>query len=68
MFKNKHLLNKAPIKKQPSLFSPTIYVDSLDLFTLGFKDTRKSSNSDGNRAYHPGLLLKIYIYSYLKFT
>lgn len=41
------------------------YVEVLDLATLNFKNTRKSSRSDGQKAYSPKLLLKIYIYGYL---
>lgn len=41
------------------------YVELLDLNHLGFTDTRKSSRSDGQKAYHPKLLLKIYVYGYL---
>lgn len=80
MFKDKSLYKQGLNKKQALLFPPSIddyvsedsipraidiYVDSLNLFSLGFKDTRKSSNSDGNKAYHPSLLLKILLYGYL---
>jgi transposase len=41
------------------------YVGLLDWSELGFADTRKSSRSDGQKAYHPILLLKIYLYGYL---
>jgi len=41
------------------------YVSILDLKKLGFKDTRQSPRSDGQKAYSPQLLLKIYIYGYL---
>jgi transposase len=41
------------------------YVELLDLGDLGFQDTRKSSRADGQKAYHPKLLLKIYIYGYI---
>ncbi|MEA2049426.1 MAG: transposase [Campylobacterota bacterium] len=37
----------------------------LDLKELGFDDTRKSKRDDGQKAYSPSLLLKIYIYGYL---
>jgi len=65
---------------QPLLFPPSIddyvdednavrviesYVDILNLKELGFEDTRKSNRTDGQKAYHPSLLLKIYIYGYL---
>lgn len=80
MLKDKSLYKQGLNRKQALLFPPSvddyvpedsvaraidIYADSLDLSALGFKDTRKSSNIDGNRAYHPSLLLKIYIYGYL---
>lgn len=67
-------------KIQPLLFPPSIddyvdednsvrviesYVDILDLKELGFEDTRKSRRDDGQKAYSPSLLLKIYIYGYL---
>ncbi len=39
------------------------YIDSLDLATLGLLTC--SSVSDGQPAYHPALLLKIYLYGYL---
>ena len=41
------------------------YVGLLDWRGLGFADTRKSKRSDGQKAYHPTLLLKIYLYGYL---
>ena len=41
------------------------YVQLLDWSELGFVDTRKSSRVDGQKAYHPTLLLKIYLYGYL---
>ena len=65
---------------QPLLFPPSIddyinednsarviesYVDILNLKELGFEDTRKSSSNNGQKSYHPSLLLKIYIYGYL---
>ncbi len=67
-------------RNQPLLFPPSIddyvdednsvrviesYVDILDLKNLGFDDTRKSDRIDGQKAYNPLLLLKIYIYGYL---
>ena len=39
------------------------YVDSIDLAALGVFTS--SSSSDGQPAYHPALLLKIYLYGYL---
>ena len=42
-----------------------VYVELLDVAKLGFIDTRKSGRADGQKAYHPRLLLKIYIYGYL---
>lgn len=65
---------------QPLLFPPSIddyvdednsvrviesYVDILNLKELGFEDTRKSDRIDGQKAYNPSLLLKIYIYGYI---
>ena len=41
------------------------YVDILDLTKLKFSNTRKSDRVDGQKAYSPKLLLKIYIYGYL---
>jgi transposase len=41
------------------------YAELLDWSELGFADTRKSSRSDGQKAYHPRLFLKIYLYGYL---
>jgi len=42
------------------------FVDSLDLLALGFK-TRNDS-SEGRSSYHPGSLLKLYLWGYLKRT
>ena len=42
-----------------------MYVSLLDWSELGFADTRKSKRADGQKAYHPTLLLKIYLYGYL---
>lgn len=39
------------------------FVDQLDLQTLGF--TRVVASHTGRPAYHPGDLLKLYIYGYL---
>jgi len=41
------------------------YVEILDLNKLHFNNTRKSDRTDGQKAYSPKLLLKIYIYGYL---
>ena len=41
------------------------YVELLDLKKLQFTNTRKSDRVDGQKAYSPKLLLKIYIYGYL---
>ena len=38
-------------------------VDELDLAKLGFEDAAPAAT--GRPAYHPGTLLKIYIYGYL---
>ena len=67
-------------RKQQLLFPPSIddyvdednlvraidaYVDVLDLNEFQFSNTRKSNRLDGQKAYSPKLLLKIYIYGYL---
>jgi len=41
------------------------YVELLDLTKLQFSNTRKSNRTDGQKAYSPKLLLKIYIYGYI---
>ena len=41
------------------------YVELLDLNALEFSNTRKSNRADGQKAYSPKLLLKIYMYGYL---
>jgi transposase len=41
------------------------YVELLDLKKLKFSNTRKSNRVDGQKAYSPKLMLKIYIYGYL---
>jgi len=41
------------------------YVEILNLNKLQFTDTRKSDRADGQKAYSPKVLLKIYIYGYL---
>jgi transposase len=40
------------------------YVDILDVFKLGF-NTKNSTVQNGTSAFHPTLLLKIYIYGYI---
>src|SRR5258708_19890105 len=40
-----------------------VFVDELDLGTLGFEGAEPKAT--GRPAYHPSLLLKIYIYGYL---
>lgn len=40
-----------------------VFVEELDLCALGF--TRAKAASTGRPSYHPGVLLKIYIYGYL---
>jgi transposase len=40
------------------------YADTLDIFKLNIK-TKKNLIKDGQPAFHPKLLLKIYIYGYL---
>jgi transposase len=67
-------------RKQQLLFPPSLdeyvsednpvraidaYVSLVEWSELGFADTRKSSRPDGQKAYHPTLLLKIYLYGYL---
>lgn len=67
-------------RNQQLLFPPTIddyvdednavraidsYVELLELTKLQFSNTRKSNRADGQKAYSPKLLLKIYIYGYL---
>lgn len=39
------------------------FVDALDLAALGFESAKREAG--GRPAYHPGVLLKIYIYGYL---
>ncbi len=41
-----------------------VYVESMDTYTLGFR-TKKTNTTDGQPAFHPKLLLKIYLYGYL---
>ncbi|MFL9862411.1 transposase, partial [Paraburkholderia madseniana] len=40
-----------------------VFVDELDLTTLGFNGTTPAIT--GRPSYHPGVMLKIYIYGYL---
>jgi len=40
-----------------------VFVDSLDLESLGFGGTKPAQT--GRPSYHPSVLLKIYIYGYL---
>ena len=40
-----------------------VFVDSLDLATLGFDGVKPAQT--GRPSYHPSVLLKIYIYGYL---
>ena len=40
-----------------------VFVDELDLVGLGFERVVRSAN--GRPAYHPAVLLKLYIYGYL---
>lgn len=42
------------------------FVDSLDLPAVGFKV--RDDASEGRRSYHPGTLLKLYLWGYLKRT
>ena len=66
-------------RKQQLLFPPSLdeyvdennpvrvidsYVDILNLSELGFKNLSKST-TDGQPAFHPKLLIKMYIYSYI---
>jgi hypothetical protein len=41
----------------------SIFVDQLDLASLGFESAQPAAT--GRPAYHPGVLLKLYIYGYL---
>jgi transposase len=40
------------------------FVDSLELHALGFRT--RSEHSEGRSSYHPGTLLKLYLWGYLK--
>ena len=74
-----NIYKKVENRKQQLLFPPSIdeyvdkdnsvraiedYVELLDMVKLGFSKSALNS-SDGQPAYHPKLLLKIYIYGYL---
>jgi len=74
-----NIYKQPPHRRQQLLFPPSIdeyvsednqaraiddYVEILDMVSLGFTNASLCS-SDGQPAYHPKLLLKIYIYSYL---
>jgi len=39
-----------------------LFIDSLDLFTLGFKTQAENTGRPG---YHPSTMLKLYVYGYL---
>jgi len=41
------------------------YIKYLDFDKLGFQDTRKSNRADGQKAYSPKSLMRIYLYGYL---
>ena len=53
------------IDKDNGVRAIDMYIDILDMTKLKFTNTRKSNRSDGQKAYSPKLLLKIYIYGYL---
>ena len=74
-----NIYKKGENRKQQMFFPPSIdeyisqdnpvraiedYVELLDMVKLGFTNSALNS-SDGQPAYHPKLLLKIYIYGYL---
>ncbi|HQS67706.1 MAG TPA: transposase, partial [Sulfuricurvum sp.] len=74
-----NLYKEGENRKQQMFFPPSIdeyvseynpvraiedYVELLDMIELGFTKAALHS-SDGQPAYHPKLLLKIYIYGYL---
>jgi transposase len=40
-----------------------VFVDTLDLGTLGFEGVVPATT--GRPSYHPGLLLKVYVYGYI---
>jgi len=74
-----NIYKKGENRKQQLLFPPSIdeyvsednsvraiedYVELLDMIKLGFTNSALNS-ADGRPAYHPKVLLKIYIYGYL---
>ena len=74
-----NIYKKGENRKQQMLFPPSIdeyvsednsvraiedYVELLDMVKLGFTNSALNS-ADGRPAYHPKVLLKIYIYGYL---
>ena len=74
-----NIYKKGENRKQQMLFPPSIdeyvskdnpvraiedYVEILDMVKLGFTNSALNS-ADGQPAYHPKVLLKIYIYGYL---
>jgi transposase len=48
---------------RPRLCQVDVFVDELDLGQLGFEGIEPATT--GRPAYHPAILLKIYIYGYL---
>ena len=53
------------VDKDNNVRAIDMYVDILNIKELKFTDTRKSNKLDGQKAYSPTLLLKIYIYGYI---
>ena len=53
------------VDEENSVRAIDAYVEFSDLSKLEFSNTRKSNRTDGQKAYSPKLLLKIYIYGYL---
>ncbi len=53
------------VDKNNNVRAIDMYVDTLNIKELKFTDTRKSNKLDGQKAYSPTLLLKIYIYGYI---
>lgn len=53
------------VDEENSVRAIDAYVELLNLSKLEFLNTRKSDRTDGQKAYSPKLLLKIYIYGYL---
>ena len=79
LLKMNNIYKKGENRKQQMLFPPSIdeyvnednpvraiddYVELLDMVELGFTNSALNS-ADGRPAYHPRVLLKIYIYGYL---